>query len=120
MRSNMLQRVIPLLKVLAARLRLLLPTTYPTSLEGVGALAQATIAAYGISDAGFESIAKRRVAEAVLRGANSRVIVMRLRFYLEIRMALSAGAGFSALEVIKQEEKERERKRQEELKTANA
>lgn len=103
-----MQRIRYLLKRLLAYSSLLAPVLYPTSSTGVERLAEAIIAAYGLSDEGFRLIARRRVAEAVLRGANSRILVLRLKFYNEIRMAMSAGAGFAALEQVKKEEKARE------------
>lgn len=102
-----------LLKRLLAYSSLLVPTLYPTSAEGVERLAEAIIAVYDDASDSFKIVARRRVAESVLRGANSRTITLKLRFYKEIRMAMSAGAGFIALENIKQEEKAREQQREE-------
>lgn len=115
-----MQRLRYLLKRVLAYSSLLVPIAYPTSSEAVESLAEAIIKVYNSADESFKLVARRRVAESVLRGANSRIIVLKLKFYNEIRMAMSAGAGFIALENIKQEEKAREQQRQEEATAASS
>ncbi len=100
------------LKRVIAYLRLFLPILVPTSSQGVENLANDLIELYGPH---LDLVIKRRVAEAILHGANKHIFVLKLRFYNEIRMAMSAGAGFAALENVKKEEKEREQQRQQEV-----
>lgn len=80
------------------------PILTPTTLSGVESIAEAITRLQGHPN-DMRLIVRRRVAEAVLRGANNRVWTTKLRFYLEVRMAMSAGAGFGALEAVKAEEK---------------
>lgn len=111
-----MNRIVSCLNALLTLLRLvglLRPIPVPTSTEEVEALAASIGALFVDENPDFQLIVRRRVAEAVLHGANKRIFVLRLRFYMEIRMALASGAGFATLEQVKTEEKAREQQRKE-------
>lgn len=104
------------IKKLLGLLGLLVPSRLPTSTEELESIAEAISALYEDTNDDFKLVVRRRIAEMVLHTANKRVVVLKLRYYNEIRMALSAGAGFAVLEQVKKEEKAREQQR---LKEAN-
>ncbi len=97
-------KLIAWLKRLLAYSRLLLPIRLPSDALGVESLANSLVELF---EPGLELIIKRRVAEAIMHGANSHIFVLKLRFYNEIRMAQTAGAAWVVLENVKKEEKRR-------------
>lgn len=104
--------MIKLLKQLKAILALFVPIRMPVSSPDVESIAEALVALYTPCSDDFKLRIKRRVAETVLHTANKQLFTTKLRFYNELQMALSAGAGFMVLEDVKKEEKAREQERQ--------
>ena len=110
----MREKVLSILRGLIARLRLLslvVPIRVPTNAAGVEAISSSILSLYEAPDEGFKLIVRRRIAEALLHGANKRTIVLRLQFYLEVQSAMAAGAAFGVLQTVKEEEKAREQQR---------
>lgn len=95
------------LKRLLRLLSLLVPMRVPTNAQGVESIAEAITSLYEAPSEDFKLIVRRRVAEALLHGANKRIIVLRLQFYNEVQSAMAAGAAFGVLQTVKEEEKAR-------------